>query len=59
MQKRPRNWPLRPIGWPFDPGASAGLGMRIIQSFVRQIGGALRSGRGDDGKGARFTVRFR
>jgi len=43
----------------FDPGASAGLGMRIIQSFVRQIGGALRSGRGDDGEGARFTVRFR
>jgi two-component system, sensor histidine kinase PdtaS len=43
----------------FDPGASAGLGMGIIQSFVRQIGGALRSGRGDDGEGARFTVRFR
>jgi two-component sensor histidine kinase len=42
----------------FDPGASTGLGMRIIQSFVRQIGGALRSGRGDDGQGARFTVRF-
>jgi len=43
----------------FDPDASAGLGMRIIQSFVRQIGGALRSGRGDGGEGARFTVRFR
>jgi two-component system, sensor histidine kinase PdtaS len=42
----------------FDPGASKGLGMRIIQSFVRQIGGALRCGRGDDGQGARFTVRF-
>jgi two-component sensor histidine kinase len=49
--------PALPEG--FDPGASAGLGMRIIQSFVRQIGGALRSGRGDDGEGARFTVRFR
>ena len=42
----------------FDPGASAGLGMRIIRSFVRQIGGVLRCGRGDDGQGARFTVRF-
>jgi len=49
--------PALPEG--FDPGAGAGLGMRIIQSFVRQIGGALRSGRGDDGQGARFTVRFR
>jgi len=49
--------PALPEG--FDPGASAGLGMRIIQSFVRQIDGALRSGRGDDGEGARFTVRFR
>ena len=42
----------------FDPGASTGLGMRIIQSFVRQTGGALRCGRGDNGQGARFTVRF-
>jgi two-component sensor histidine kinase len=48
--------PALPEG--FDPGASTGLGMRIIQSFVRQIGGALRSGRGDGGQGARFTVRF-
>jgi two-component system, sensor histidine kinase PdtaS len=42
----------------FDPGASKGLGMRIIQSFTRQIGGALRVGRDDDGQGARFTVLF-
>ena len=42
----------------FDPGASKGLGMRIIQSFARQIGGELRIGRGDDGQGARFTVLF-
>lgn len=42
----------------FDPGASKGLGMRIIQSFARQIGGELRIGRGDDGHGARFTVLF-
>lgn len=42
----------------FDPGASKGLGMKIIQAFTRQIGGALRFGRGDDGQGARFTVAF-
>ena len=50
------NGPALPEG--FDPGASKGLGMRIIQSFVRQIGGELRIGRGDDGQGARFTVLF-
>ena len=48
--------PALPEG--FDPGASKGLGMRIIQSFTRQIGGELRIGRGDDGQGARFTVLF-
>ena len=42
----------------FDPGASTGLGMKIIQSFARQIGGELRVGREDDGQGARFTVLF-
>ena len=48
--------PALPEG--FDPGASKGLGMRIIQSFARQIGGELRIGRGNDGQGARFTVMF-
>ena len=48
--------PALPDG--FDPGASTGLGMRIIQSFARQIGGELQIGRGDDGRGARFTVLF-
>jgi two-component sensor histidine kinase len=48
--------PALPEG--FDPGASKGLGMRIIQSFAKQIGGELRIGRGDDGQGARFTVLF-
>jgi two-component sensor histidine kinase len=48
--------PALPEG--FDPGASKGLGMKIIQSFARQIGGELRVGRGDDGQGARFTVLF-
>jgi two-component sensor histidine kinase len=42
----------------FDPGVSKGLGMRIIHSFARQIGGELRIDRGDDGEGARFTVLF-
>lgn len=48
--------PALPEG--FDPGASNGLGMKIIQSFVGQIDGELRIGRGDNGSGARFTVMF-
>lgn len=48
--------PALPEG--FDPGASKGLGMRIIRSFVRQIDGELRFGRAEDGQGARFTVLF-
>jgi two-component system, sensor histidine kinase PdtaS len=48
--------PALPEG--FDPDASKGLGMKIIQSFAGQIGGELRVGRGDDGQGARFTVLF-
>jgi two-component sensor histidine kinase len=48
--------PALPEG--FDPNVSKGLGMRIIQSFVRQIDGELRIGRGDDGLGARFAVLF-
>ena len=42
----------------FDPAAGKGLGMRIIRSFVKQIGGELRIGRGDRNQGARFTVLF-
>jgi len=48
--------PALPEG--FDPNASNGLGMKIIRSFTNQIGGELRFGRGDDGRGARFTVLF-
>jgi two-component system, sensor histidine kinase PdtaS len=48
--------PALPEG--FDPGASKGLGMKIIRSFTNQVGGELRIGRGDDGQGARFTVLF-
>jgi two-component system, sensor histidine kinase PdtaS len=42
----------------FDPADRKGLGMRIIHSLVRQIGGELRIGRGDRNQGTRFTVLF-
>jgi two-component system, sensor histidine kinase PdtaS len=42
----------------FDPADRKGLGMRIIQSLVRQIGGELRFGQGDGNQGTRFTVLF-
>ena len=42
----------------FSPGHSKGLGMKIVQSLVKQIGGELQIGTGDDGRGARFTVSF-
>lgn len=42
----------------FNPANRKGLGMKIIQALVRQIGGELRVGRGDGGQGARFTVLF-
>jgi len=42
----------------FDLAADKGLGMRIVQSLVKQIGGELRIGRGDRNQGARFTVLF-
>ena len=48
--------PALPQG--FDPANRKGLGMRIIQSFVKQIGGELRIGRDDSNQGARFTVLF-
>jgi two-component sensor histidine kinase len=42
----------------FDPADRKGLGMRIIRSLVKQIGGELRIGRGDRNQGTRFTVLF-
>ena len=42
----------------FDPTASKGLGMTLVSSLVRQIGGKLRIDRGDDGDSTRFTVLF-
>jgi two-component sensor histidine kinase len=47
-----------PLREDFDAGASKGLGMRIVQAFVAQLGGELRIGRGERGEGARFTVLF-
>jgi two-component sensor histidine kinase len=48
--------PALPDG--FAPARCKGLGMKIIQSFVQRIGGELRFGTGDGGRGARFTVLF-
>ena len=42
----------------FDPAKSKGLGMKIVLSLVKQIGGALHFSAGDDGRGTRFTVTF-
>jgi len=48
--------PALPAG--FDPNLSKGLGMKIIRSMIKQIGGELGFGRGADNQGARFVVRF-
>jgi chemotaxis protein methyltransferase CheR len=47
-------------GLPEDFAASGprGLGMKIVQSLVRQISGELQMDRGDQTRGARFTVLF-
>jgi two-component sensor histidine kinase len=42
----------------YDPGRSKGLGMKIIQTLVKQIGGALQFAPGDGGRGTRVTVAF-
>jgi two-component sensor histidine kinase len=42
----------------FDPSASKGLGMKIISSLVKQIGGKLQIAAGENSRGARFTVTF-
>ncbi len=39
-------------------GSSNGLGLKVISSLVRQIGGRLQIARGDNGKGTTFTVLF-
>ncbi|MDO8877880.1 MAG: sensor histidine kinase [Pseudolabrys sp.] len=42
----------------FDPAAARGLGMKLISSLVRKIGGQLDFAPGIDGKGTRFAVLF-
>jgi two-component sensor histidine kinase len=48
--------PALPDG--FDPDGCKGLGMKIIRSLLRKIGGVLRFGRGADNQGALFVVLF-
>jgi two-component sensor histidine kinase len=42
----------------FQPSGHKGLGMKIIQTLVKQIGGEFQIGRGDHDRGASFTVMF-
>jgi two-component sensor histidine kinase len=42
----------------FDPAASKGLGMRITRCLVKRLDGELQIFRGDQNRGARFTVLF-
>jgi two-component sensor histidine kinase len=42
----------------FDPSAARGLGMKLISSLVRKIGGQLQIAPGIEGKGTRFAVLF-
>jgi two-component sensor histidine kinase len=48
--------PALPDG--FGVAASKGLGMKIITSFVRRIGGELQFGPGDGNQGVQFAVLF-
>jgi two-component system, sensor histidine kinase PdtaS len=43
----------------FNPEDSKGLGMKIILSLVKQIGGELQICPGDHGHGACFAIAFR
>lgn len=40
----------------FDLNKSAGLGMSVVQTLARQLGGQLMVDRGGNGRGARFAV---
>lgn len=48
--------PTMPEG--YDPASSKGLGMKIIQSFARKIGGKLIFSRDSGDQGARISVLF-
>ena len=49
--------PGLPMGFRLDE--SNGLGMKIVQEFVKQIGGKLRITSGNNGGGTRFAISFR
>jgi two-component system, sensor histidine kinase PdtaS len=51
------NGPGLPVG--FDPAQSKGLGMKIVQSLVRQIDGGLQILPGESGRGTCCIVTFR
>ena len=42
----------------YDPASSKGLGMKIVQSFARKIGGKLLFARDEADQGARISVKF-
>jgi two-component system, sensor histidine kinase PdtaS len=42
----------------FDPAKSKGLGMKIVLSLVKQVGGELHILRGDNGRGAHLRITF-
>jgi len=42
----------------FDSAHSKGLGMKIVRSFVKEIGGELHILPGENGRGTRFRVTF-
>jgi two-component sensor histidine kinase len=42
----------------FSPTNSKGLGMKIVLSLIKQIGGTWHASPGSPGRGACFTVRF-
>ncbi len=48
------------VGLPgaFVPGKGSGLGMKIVQSLVQQVGGTLKFDAGEGGRGTRVTVSF-
>jgi two-component sensor histidine kinase len=48
--------PGLPVG--FEPTASKGLGMKIVLSLVKQIGGEFHILPGDNGRGAHFKIKF-
>jgi two-component sensor histidine kinase len=48
------------VGLPegYEPGATSGLGIRVISSLVGQLGGRLTFGTNSSGAGAKFTITF-